>query len=473
MKAEVSISKLRKIYSRIEQRMSSPQIIILSFLTMIFLGTVLLYLPVSHNPDAQVSMIDALFTVTSAVCVTGLTTLETAATWSVFGKIIILCLIQIGGLSLITIFAYFLIHSGRKVTLRERLTIQTMLNANSLSGMVKMVKLIIRGTLICESLGAVILSVIFMNHGMRWNKAVFYGIFHSISAFCNAGFDLIGGASLTPYVSDFSLNITVIILIILGGLGFFVWHNIFLRIYYRITPGLKRKIRLSLHSRLALVTTGILLLGGVLYFFVFENQNPATLGLLSTPEKILASLFQSVSLRTAGFAVIPQSGLYDHSKLVSMVFMLIGGSPGGTAGGIKTVTVAIILCSVWSTLKNRSKITVFERNLSWDTLQKALAIATVMFILWCTGTLLLSFTEENSIFSHSVMDLLFEVASALGTVGNSTGITPFLSLPGKIIIMFCMFIGRIGPITLIVSLLSRSAQVNDRIQYPDEDVMIG
>lgn len=460
-------------YKKISKKLSPAQIILISFLLVIILGSILLFLPISQIPGVNVSYLDALFTSTSAVCVTGLTTLITASTWSLFGRFIILCLIQIGGLSIITFLTYFAVHLGKKVTIKDRLTLQTTFNSSNLNGMVRMVLLVIRGTLICEGIGALVLFVFFLSKNLPWNQAIFYGLFHAISAFCNAGFDIIGDQSLMPYSSSFTLNLVIIMLIIIGGIGFNVWNDIIHMLKFSISSKTKRKISLSLHTKLVLVTSIILLVMGTVYFILAEQNNPDTLGNLSWYNKVLASFFQSTTLRTAGFSTINQNGLKETSKLFSSILMLIGGSPGGTAGGMKTVTIAIIFCSVWGVINNRYDNYVFGRTLSHKALMKALTIVLLMLLLWIGTTGLLSITEQKSLYQHSIIDLLFETASALGTVGLTTGITPFLSNAGKIIIMICMFIGRIGPITLIISLAHRSNVTNTFINYPNEDVMIG
>ncbi|MEL7602383.1 MAG: potassium transporter TrkG [Bacillota bacterium] len=462
-----------KVLTLLQRKMSASQIIALSFILVIIVGALLLFLPISQAADVDVKFIDALFTSASAVCVTGLTTVTTATTWNIVGKTVILCLIQIGGLSLITIFTYFTVHLGRKITLKERLTVQAAFNVNEISGMVRMVLLVIRGTLLCEGIGAVVLFGFFLKQGLPWYQAIYSGLFHSVSAFCNAGFDLVGENSFVPYAGSVVLNFMVMGLIVLGGIGFSVWRDMYMKFRYHFAPRPQRRPRLSLHSKLALGMTGVLLTVGALYFFISEYSNPGTLGPFSIPQKMLASVFQSVTLRTAGFSTIAQSALKDSSKLVSSIFMLIGGSPGGTAGGIKTVTIAIVLCSVWSTIRGYNQITVFERTIPIGILQRALTIIVIMLALWLTGTMFLLVSEQSSVFPHSAVDLLFEVSSALGTVGLTTGVTPFLTAFGKCIIIACMVIGRIGPIAIIISLLSSTTQVNERIQYPDEDVMIG
>ena len=458
---------------KIQREFSPIRIVVLSFMLVITTGGILLSLPISHAGDAPVAVLDAFFTAVSAVCVTGLVTVTTASTWSLFGKIVIMLLIQIGGLSLVTVLTFFMVNIGKKISLKNRLAIQAALNNSSFGGMVRMVLFVIKGTLVIELTGAAVLFVSFLGQGIAWKKALFYGVFHSISAFCNAGFDIIGEKSLMPYSGHFIINAVIMGLIVSGGIGFTVWSDIYNRVKILFSKQTKRKKRFSIHTKLALIFTGIMLLSGALFFFTVEYNNPKTLGGLSLPHKILASSFQSVTIRTAGFFTIAQDGLTEASKLFSSLYMIIGGSPGGTAGGIKTVTLAIVLCSVWSIIKGRSNIVVFKRTIPVTTLQRALAIVVLMISLLLTGTTILAITENNSAFPHSVSDLIFEVSSALGTVGLSTGITPFLSGIGKLVLMLCMFIGRTGPITLIISLQHGSGNTDEVIVYPNEDVMIG
>ncbi len=465
--------KIKTLVLRFNHKLSPSQTIVISFVLLLLIGSILLYLPISRQNGVEVSYLDALFTTTSAVCVTGLVTLTTSATWSIFGKIVILCLIQLGGLSLITIFTFFLVHIGKKVTLKDRLAVQSAFNIQSLSGMVKLVNLVIRGTLIVEGIGAVFLFIFFLQQKMAWYQALAFGIFHSVSAFCNAGFDIIGELSLIPYVDSILLNLTIMFLIIVGGIGFSVWRDIHLKVQSVLSHNNRKKLYLSLHTKLVLISTVTLIIAGALLIYCSEYSNPETLGNLSQGKRVLASFFQSVTLRTAGYASIPQNELNDTSKMISCILMLIGGSPGGTAGGIKTVTVAIIICSVISTITGCKNITLFHRTIPIVTFQKAIAVVVIMLILWLSGTVMLSFTERYSDFNHTPMDLLFEVASALGTVGLTTGITPYLSAPGKVILIVFMFIGRLGPIALLLSIANRNSEINGRINYPSEDIMIG
>ena len=462
-----------EILRHLHKHMSPTRLIAASFLAVIILGGLLLSLPISHQAGVSVPVLDAFFTATSAVCIIGLVTLVTATTWSLFGKIIILLLVQIGGLSLITIFTFFIVHAGRKVTLKDRLTVQAAFNVNDLNGMVRLVLLVMRGTFLCEGIGAVLLGLSFWSKGMVWHGALANGVFHAVSAFCNAGFDLVGGQSLTPYADDLLINAVIMGLVVIGGIGFLVWRDLGLKIKYKIQPEIKKKYRLSLHTKLALITTGVLIALGTVYFFLAEYYNPRTLGGLSDAQKLLRALFQSVTLRTAGFFTVVQSGLTETSKVVSSLFMMIGGSPGGTAGGIKTVTVAIVFLSVWNTVRGEKGICAYKRALPLFTLQRALTVIVIMLLLWLGGSMILALTERGSPFLHTPADLLFEVASGLGTVGITTGITPFLTVPGKLLMMLYMFIGRIGPITIILLLQQRAGAVNECVQYPSEDVMIG
>lgn len=468
------IANSNMLLKKISSTMTPSQTVTFSFLIIILLGSILLRLPISQLEAAGgVPFLDCLFTATSAVCVTGLVTVTTATSWSIGGKIIILILIQIGGLGLIAIITYFGIHLGRKITLKERLTIQTAFNHTDFHGMVRMVMFVIRGTLICEGIGAFILFFCFLTEGLSIFTSFFYAIFHSVSAFCNAGFDIIGQQSLIPFASNIFINGTIMFLIIVGGIGFYVWGDFWRNMKNHFSFTVKRRWRFSLHTRLALITTFFLLLTGTLYFLAAEFGNRQLWGNVGFGGKLLRAFFQSVTLRTAGYATINQSALSDTSKFVSGIFMIIGGSPGGTAGGIKTVTIAVVICSVWSVMKGRYTIDIFNRNIPLQVLQKSLAIIFIMSALLCAGTAFLSFTEHSNPYTHSTVDLFYEVASALGTVGLTTGITPFLSSHGKILLILWMFIGRIGPIAIIISLTKRGDLSGNNIRYPKEDILIG
>lgn len=473
MSKNVSVYNPNTHHKKLSSKLSPPQLIVISFLAVILTGAVLLYLPVSHYANIQVKFIDALFTATSATCVTGLVTMTTATTWTVFGKIVIICLIQIGGLSLITIFFYFTALTSKKITIKNRLALQATFNAIDLHGMIKMVKMVIRGTLLIEGICAVILFFFFLNEGYPLVTSIGYGIFHSISAFCNAGFDIIGENSLADYSASLLMNFVIMGLIIVGGIGFSVWGNIGAKIRSHLNPKIKAKKRLTLQSKIALISTAFLLVSGAVWFLALEYNNPATLGTLSWPHKILASFFQSTTLRTAGFFSVPQFPMREASKFLSSIYMLIGGSPGGTAGGMKTTTVVIILVSLISVLKGKDYNTIMKRRISSDAVRRAIAVIVLMLTLLVVVTVVLSVTERNSPFEHGLIDLFYEVASGLGTVGLTTGITPYLTGIGKLILISCMFIGRVGPMTLIIALSAKQEAERDLVKYPNEELMIG
>ncbi|NLB90957.1 MAG: Trk family potassium uptake protein [Clostridiales bacterium] len=464
-------------WGKLRRRFSPTRLVVLSFILVIFIGSLLLSLPFSHQKNAPaVSYIDCLFTAVSASCVTGLVTVTTATQWSVFGQLVILLMIQIGGLSFITLFTFLAVYLGKKINMKSRMAVQASLNQNNMQGMVRIVTMAIKGTLLFEFIGAVLLFFFFwLDYGVAPKTAAFWGAFHSVSSFCNAGFDIIGDNSLQHFVASPLVNITVMSLIILGGIGFTVWKDIHNNFKYFSTKKHGMWFHLSLHTKLALLSTLLLILFGTLYFFTTEFYNPLTLGSLSFGGKIWASFFHSISLRTAGFATINQNGLTESSKFVSSLFMLIGGSPGGTAGGIKTVTLAVIIASILATLKGRNDIDLFRRRIPRTSLQKAITVIGVMLALWFIVATILEFTESNSAFPYTFVDLLFEVSSALGTVGLSTGITPYMSPAGKFLLMLCMFVGRLGPISIAVALQRKlhTTSESDRIHYPEEDVIIG
>lgn len=451
------------------------QTIVLSFFIIILVGTILLSLPISTKARIGTPVIDALFTATSAVCVTGLVVVNTLEHWSFFGQTVILILIQIGGLGFMTIVTMVMILAGKKITLKERIIIQESLNQHSLSGMVTLVERVIAGTLLFEGIGAVILAVPFiMDYGFK--RGVFMGVFHSISAFCNAGFDIIGDASLTGYVDVFSVNLVLMLLIVIGGLGFTVWVDII-----NVTKeALKKKLslrssirKLSLHSKVVLTITPILIIGGAVFFFISEFHNPETIGNLSVQGKMIGAAMQSVTTRTAGFDSINQGGMNYDSKLLTIVLMFIGGSPSGTAGGIKTVTLGVIIFAVISVIKGSSQTRAFKRNIPFETLQKALAIFFISLSSVIVITMLLTVTEKGMAYPHEFMDFLFETVSALGTTGLSTGITPHLSSAGKALIAFAMFMGRIGPITIAIALAKKQKQFMELYDYPEGKIMVG
>ncbi len=471
---------LGNFYEYILEKSGPPRAIMLSFFVVLFIGSILLVLPFSSNTGTGVSYIDALFTATSAVCVTGLVVVDTFSQWSIFGKFVIMVLIQIGGLGFLTVITMFLTVIGRKITLFERVLIQASFNQLNLRGMVRFLIVVVFGTIIVETSGALILTVRFLFDGLPFIKALGYGFFHSISAFCNAGFDIIGKTSLSDYVGDPVVNIVIITLIILGGLGFAVWVDLIKLFKKRFNKETRQdfsfvieKRKLQLNTKIAILVTGVLIVFGFIFFFISEYSNPLTIGNLPLKDKIFASLFMSVSPRTAGFATVSQAGLETASKFMTVIFMFIGGSPSGTAGGIKTVTLAVLFISVLSVIRGKESIEVFHKRIPTELLQRALAVFFLLLLTVISAVIALSFTERNSDIQLTFMDLLYEVTSAVGTVGLSTGVTPHLTVAGKIIISLAMFMGRIGPITSAVALTMKFSAAKNKIQYPDEKVLIG
>ncbi|MBO5870787.1 MAG: potassium transporter KtrB, partial [Clostridia bacterium] len=359
--------------------LSTTQVILLSFLITIMLGSILLSLPISSANGVSVPYIDALFTATTSTCVTGLVTLPTATTWSLFGQIVILILIQIGGLGVITVMSGFMILLNRKMGISDRLLIQDAFNLNTMSGLAKFVKKILFGTLLIEGIGALLYMLVFVpEFGAR---GIWISFFNSISAFGNAGIDIIGESSLCDYATNPIINITTSLLIIIGGIGYIVWWDV-LRVIKKRTSRNKKIFKyLTLHSKIAIVTTLCLIFGGAVLIFIFEYDNPLTIAEMPLFDKIQVSIFQSVTTRTAGFASVPQENLTNASSLVSLLLMFIGGSPVGTAGGVKTVTIVVLLSSAFATIRNKKQATVFERTVSGDSIRKAVAVVATFTVI--------------------------------------------------------------------------------------------
>ena len=446
-------------------KLTTTQLILLSFLFAIVIGSVLLYLPISSASGKSVSYIDALFTSTTSVCVTGLVTLPTVTAWSPFGQVVILCLIQIGGLGIITVMSMLMILLQKKMGLSDRILIQDAFNLNSISGVVKFVKKVIKGTFIVEGIGALLYMCVFVpDFGI---KGIWMSVFNSISAFCNAGIDIISENSLCDYATNPLVNAVTCMLIILGGLGFVVWWDV-IKTCKRFGKHKGRCIRaLSLHSKIALSMTAFLIVLGAVMFLAFEYNNPETMKGYSTFDKIQLSLFQSVTTRTAGFATIPQQNLTDASSLVSLLLMFIGGSPVGTAGGIKTVTLAVLLATARSTVKNKNEINIFGRTLSKQAVGKAVGVVCMSFVTAFVSTLLLS-----AVSGFALLDVMYESVSAAATVGLSRNLTPMLDFWGKIIIIVTMYFGRVGPISFAV-LFGLKRKNENIIKNPTEDVSVG
>ena len=445
--------------------LSTTQIILLSFLLAILAGSLLLSLPIATRSGQGVPYIDALFMATTATCVTGLVTSVTLTTWSIFGQAVILLLIQIGGLGIITVMAGLMVAINRKMGLRDSLLIQDSFNLSSLSGLAKFVKRVILGTFIVEGLGALMYMPVFVrDFGLR---GIWVSVFNSISAFCNAGIDIIGDNSLCNYATSPLVNGVTMMLIITGGIGFIVWWDL-IRVWGDIRAHRGHWFRrLTLHSKVVLTSTAVLIFGGALAILAFEYNNPATIGEMSLFDKIQASLFQSVTTRTAGFAAVPQENLTNPSAILSLLLMFIGGSPVGTAGGIKTVTMFVLIATAISATGNRSEVTLFQRRLSVQVARKAVAVCGMSFAIMFLSTVLLSAATDAR-----ALDIVYETVSATATVGLSRGITPTLDLWGKLIIIFTMYFGRIGPVSLAVAFQIKNQSQNS-ILDPIEDIAVG
>lgn len=443
--------------------LSTTQIILLSFLVAILAGSLLLSLPISAESGEAIPYIDALFTATTATCVTGLVTLPVASTFSGFGQAVILILIQIGGLGVITVMSGFMLMLNRKMGIGDRLLIQDAFNLNTMSGLAKFVKSVLLGTFLVEGVGALLYMTVFVpEFGAR---GVWVAVFNSISAFCNAGIDIIGETSLVNYATNPIINITTSLLIIIGGIGYIVWWDLIRVIKAKKRGNILR--HLTLHTKIAIMATIVLIFGGAILIFACEYGNPQTIGNLSLFDKIQVSLFQSITTRTAGFASIPQENLTGASSLISIVLMIIGGSPVGTAGGIKTVTVAVLLCSAFSTIRGKKDASLFGRRVSSDSIRKAVAVVTMFSVVMIVSAVLLS-----ALTRAPLVDVIYECVSATATVGLSRGFTSSLNLAGKLVIIATMYFGRIGPISLAVALGGKSENQNI-VSDPIEEISIG
>nr|WP_315022340.1 TrkH family potassium uptake protein [uncultured Aminipila sp.] len=454
---------------KMEKLFTPIQIIAYGFLGAILLGSFLLVLPISAKEGQTTAYIDALFTATSAICVTGLTTVTTIEHWSLFGQFVILCLIQFGGLGVITVTTSILLLLHKKITLSERILIQDAYNLNTLGGLVKLTIRVLKGTFLVEGIGAVCFAFQFIPE-FGLTQGLWKSVFHSISAFCNAGIDLIGQNSFAPYAGSVVVNLTTMVLIVVGGIGFPVWWDI-VRVINKLikekfNPRLLFK-KLELHSKVAIVTTLGLIIGGAVLIFCLEYSNANTIGNMPLWQKIMASFFQSITTRTAGFFTISQNGLRDSSAFLCILLMFIGGSPSGTAGGIKTVTMATLVISTLAVIKGKPDAEMFYRKINYGYCRKALAVSCFSLFVLLISTFGLSIVE-NADF----LDVLYETTSAIGTVGLTRGLTPDLSTIGKLIIIMTMYLGRIGPITLALVLNPQKHKGKVCI-LPEEQVLIG
>ncbi len=451
-----------------KKELSTTQVILLGFLFTIIIGTFLLSLPICSASGQATPFIDALFTATTSVCVTGLVVVDTYAHWSFFGQLVILILAQIGGLGVVSITTSVMLVMGQKVSLKDRLLIENAFNLSTLKGLVKFLKKIIKGTFLVEGIGAICYAFVFVPE-FGWKKGIWASIFNGVSAFCNAGMDVIGANSLAPYVSNVWINFVTMTLIVLGGLGFVVWWDIIRVIQMAKKKEIPKKWILkkcTLQTKIVLAMTLTLILGGAICVFILEYNNPETLGALSFGDKILASLFQSVTTRTAGFFTISQKGLKDATVLVCLVLMFIGGSPSGTAGGVKTTTIALLLIATKSIITGTEEAEIFKRSIPLKTIRKALAVVLISFLALWGGTVALS-----AVSGGSLPDVAFEMTSAVATVGLTRGFTASLNTIGKMIIIVGMYLGRIGPISLAIAIQAKKKM--GLASFAEEDVSVG
>ncbi len=447
------------------------QIIIFGFLALIMLGALFLSLPAATTSDTQLGFADALFTATSAVCVTGLVVADTGTAFTLFGQIVILLLVQIGGLGVMTVMTLVFVLLGKRITLSERMVIKEALGEQNLSGVVRMILKVVKYTLVFELAGAAVLAVRFVP--MLGARGIFHSIFHAVSAFCNAGFDLMGAVSgeytsLSVFASDPLVLLTVTALFIFGGLGFVVIADVFNFDHFR------GRRKLSRYSKLVLITNALLIAAGMAAVFSFELFNPRTLGEMDTGGKLLSGFFQAVTPRTAGFSTIGQGSLLPATRLIVMILMFIGASPAGTGGGIKTTTLAVVAIFAFSSVKRCEDVNILGRRLAYDTLRRALSIlvfALLFVLIACFAMIAVEESRQEAMFTSS--NIVFEVISAFGTVGLSAGLTPYLSVLSKFILIATMFTGRIGLMTLVFGLSSRTLKECSILRYPEERFMVG
>ena len=440
----------------------AESILALGFLAVILLGTVLLALPAASVNGQSIGLFDSLFTSTSAVCVTGLVAVDTGTTFSLFGQIVLLALIQIGGLGFMVFATMIMVMLGRKISIRGRMLIRESMNGASLSDLGTLARLYLLLALGIELTGMIVLAFRFVPL-LGWKHGLWMALFHAVSAFCNAGFDLFGNyASLTAFSKDPLVLLTIAVLIILGGLGFSVILETL-----RNRQGFRN---LSLHTRIVLMTTALLLLAGTVFYWLAERTNPETLAGYGEGEKLLNGFFQSVTMRTAGFNSFDLSCFRDGSKLFSSLLMMIGASPASTGGGIKTTTMAVLALLMLSVVRGENEVNVARRRLSGDIIRRALAVAVLFLTTLLTGTLIITFIENGR---FPLEDILFEASSAMGTVGVSAIGTPNLSPAGRAVLLPMMFLGRVGPLTLAVAVAKRQGGIKPVMKYPEERIMIG
>ena len=442
-------------------KLSATKIIAVAFAAAILIGTLLLMLPISSRSGVSCGFLTALFTSTSATCVTGLVLYDTWIQWSGFGQIVILALIELGGLGVMSAASLVVFMFRKKVGLKQRMLMAQAMSLNDLEGVVRLQRMVIQGSILIELTGALILTIRFLPEYGPW-CALRWGVFHAVSAFCNAGFDIFGvispGGSAMVFGTDPVVLLTLSVLIILGGLGFFVWEEL-IRV--------RRFKKLSVYSRLVLITTALLLLTGMTGYLILEWNNPATLGSMTVPQKFLAAFFQSTTVRTAGFAGIDQGMLTESSKAFTLFYMLIGGSSGSTAGGVKTATIVVLFLFLWTRARGRENVNLFKRSIPKSQVLDAATIVMTVLSLAFVGGVFVSATSHVPF-----LDAIFETVSAIATVGLSTGITPTLSISSKILIIIFMYFGRVGVLTISLGFLMGD-RASERFQYAQTKLLIG
>lgn len=454
------IKKKNKEKIIVGHRLSHAKMIAMGYFLVIILGSVLLMLPQATRPGLKTTYLDALFTATSATCVTGLAVVDTATHWSLLGQIIILAMIQVGGLGFMTIGVMFAMLLKRSISLKVRGLLQESMNSIQLGGVVKMAKYVVKGTIVVEGVGALLLMCIFIpRFGVP--KGIYYGIFHAISAFCNGGFDLMGAeyepyCSFCPLADDVLLNVVIMSLITIGAIGFFVWKDV-----------LEHKIsfsKYSLHTKLAICSTVFIFIISSILFYLFEKDG--LMKGMGIQETLLTSMFSSVTPRTAGFNTIDTAGLSNSSFMLTLVLMFIGGSPASTAGGIKTVTFSVMLIYVWSNLRSKTGCNVYGRRIPDEAIKKASIVIMINLMLAIMAVLVISYCQPIDL-----RDVLFEVFSAIGTVGMTTGVTRDLTVVSRIVIILLMYCGRIGSMSFALSFTQREKVAPVRL--PEENIIVG
>lgn len=450
----------KRMYRRYD--LTTPQLISMGFASLILLGALLLMLPISSRTGEVTPFIDALFTTTSATCVTGLTTVNTAEHWSLFGQAVIITLIEIGGLGFMSIPVVFYFISRKKINLSTRMILRDSLNMPTMSGEVGLMRYILKTAFVIQALGMTALAIDFVPR-YGWAKGLWFSFFHAISSFCNAGFDLFGD-SLVPFQEDPWVLFIVMFLIIAGGLGFLVWYDL---------VGLRKKRRMTLHSKIALTITGGLLFFGTLGFFITEGKDTALINSDNFLSRFANTMFMAVTPRTAGYYSVDYFQMSHAGLILTMILMFIGGTSGSTAGGLKTTTFGVLLLKVKSIFKGRSHVEFSGRTIREAAVNRAMTLFFITLTLCIFATMVLSVTETiPNVDQLGLEYIAFEVVSAFGTVGLTMGITPDLTIVGKLIIISLMFIGRVGIMTVVFSLVRRPEKEGN-FKYPDESVMIG